>query len=97
MVSQQFKKTTISVVIDSFTDVKFAELQGNNINSFTDIITLDLGVGYQLISKTVLVRCPFLCRTETRHPLVLTVIMSVAMILSPLVVGAFSECLEGES
>lgn len=39
-----FKKVTIWAVIESFTNIKFAELSGDNINSLTNVITLDGGV-----------------------------------------------------
>lgn len=39
-----FKKCTIWSVIKSFTNIEFKELSGNNINSLTNVITLDTGV-----------------------------------------------------
>ncbi|KIJ97904.1 hypothetical protein K443DRAFT_9560 [Laccaria amethystina LaAM-08-1] len=39
-----FKKATIWAVIESFTNIKFAELSGDNFNSLTNVITLDGGV-----------------------------------------------------
>jgi hypothetical protein len=38
---QLFNKATIWAVIESFTNVTFEELNGNNINSLTNVITLD--------------------------------------------------------
>lgn len=42
--NQLFKKCTIWSVIASFTNIKFInkELSGNNINSLTNVITLDI-------------------------------------------------------
>ena len=41
---QLFKKCTIWSVIKSFTNIEYKELSGNNINSLTNVITLDTGV-----------------------------------------------------
>jgi hypothetical protein len=43
-VIQLFKKASIWAVIESFTNIKFTELQGDNINSLKNAITLDVGV-----------------------------------------------------
>ena len=42
--NQLFKKCTIWSVITSFTNIKFKELSGNNINSLTNVITLHTSV-----------------------------------------------------
>jgi len=39
-----FKKASIWTVIESFTNIKFTELLGDNINSLTNVMTLDLAV-----------------------------------------------------
>jgi len=39
-----FKKAYIWAVIESFTNIKFTELQGDNINSLTNVITLETSV-----------------------------------------------------
>jgi len=39
-----FKKASIWTVIQSFTNIKFTELSGNNINSLRNVITLETGV-----------------------------------------------------
>jgi len=39
-----FEKTSIWAVVESFTNIKFAELQDGDINSLTNVITLDVGV-----------------------------------------------------
>jgi hypothetical protein len=43
-VIQLFNKASIWTVVESFTNIKFAELQGDNINSLTNVITLYTGV-----------------------------------------------------
>lgn len=44
MVIQLFKKCTIWKVIESFTDIRFKELNGDNINSLTNVMTLKTAV-----------------------------------------------------
>jgi hypothetical protein len=66
MIIQLFKKTIILAVIDSFTNIKSTELQGDNINSLTNVITLDLGVGcyfgrLEIWFEAVPVCCAFPC------------------------------------
>lgn len=68
MVIQLFKKCTIWSVIKSFTNIEFKELSGNNINSLTNVITLDTGVHkffgpLRIWFEAVPVRCMFLCCT----------------------------------
>lgn len=41
---QLFKKCTIWSVIKSFTNIEFTELNGNNMNSLTNVLTLDTGL-----------------------------------------------------
>lgn len=41
---QLFKKCTIWSVIKSFTNIEFTELNGDNINSLTNVLTLDTGL-----------------------------------------------------
>jgi hypothetical protein len=66
---QLFKKATIWAVIESFTNIKFAELSGDNINSLTNVITLDGGVHHffgqlKVWFEAVPVRCAFLCDVD---------------------------------
>ena len=65
-VIQVFKKASIWAVIEALTNIKFIELQGDNINSLTNVITLDVGVHQyfgelRLWFEAVPVRFAFLC------------------------------------
>ena len=41
---QLFQKASIWAVIKSFTNIEFSELNGDNINSLTNVITLDSNI-----------------------------------------------------
>jgi hypothetical protein len=65
-VLQLFNKVSIGAVIESFTNIRFTELLGDNINLLTNVITLDLGVHQyfgelKLWFEAVPVRFAFLC------------------------------------
>jgi len=63
---QLFKKCTIWSVIKSFTSIEFKELSGDNINSLTNVITLDTCVHrffgpLYMWFEAVPMRCILLC------------------------------------
>src|ERR1700733_7267864 len=70
---QLFKKCTIWSVIKFFTNIEFKELSGNNINSLTNVITLDTGVHksfgpLRIWFEAVPVRCMLLCYVSPFTP-----------------------------
>jgi hypothetical protein len=61
-----YKKASIWAVIDSFSNIKFTESSGDNINSLSNVITLEIGVHeffgqLRVWFEPVPVRCAFPC------------------------------------